>query len=132
MSRRIQLTPPIVKQIVAGIRAGAYPHVAAEAAGVPAATFADWLQRGMHYTRDDIFLGPEVRPGMILAWLCGFALYEWLAQTQGLGFWTDFLARLHPLHSQVGASLPSFALSFALASIVCVFARRGVVASAEA
>jgi hypothetical protein len=46
MSRRIPLTPAIVQQIVAGIRAGAYPHVAAEAAGVPAATFADWLQRG--------------------------------------------------------------------------------------
>jgi hypothetical protein len=46
MSRRISLTPSIVQQIVAGIRAGAYPHVAAEAAGVPAATFADWLQRG--------------------------------------------------------------------------------------
>jgi nucleobase:cation symporter-1, NCS1 family len=93
---------------------------------------ADWLQRGLHYTRDDIFRAPEVRPGMILAWLCGFALYEWLAQTQGLGFWTDFLARLHPLHSQIGASLPSFALSFALASLVSLFARRGVVASAEA
>jgi len=92
---------------------------------------ADWLQRGMHYTREDVFGGPAFRPAMIGAWLCGFALYEWLAQSQGLGFWTDFLARLHPLHSQIGASLPSFALSFALASIVGLRARRGVVATAE-
>ena len=33
---------------------------------------------------------------MIVAWLAGFAVYEWLAQTQDLGFWTDFLARLEP------------------------------------
>src|SRR6266540_1486730 len=93
---------------------------------------ADWLRRGMHYTRDDVFAGPDVRPGMIFAWLCGFLLYEWLAQTSDLGFWTDFLGRLHPLHSQIGASLPSFALSFALASLVAALTRRGVFASAEA
>ena len=92
---------------------------------------ADWIQRGMHYTRDDIFIGPAFRPGMIFAWLCGFALYEWLAQSTGLGFWTRFLERLHPLHSQVGASLPSFGLSFALASLVALVARRGIVAPAE-
>ena len=92
---------------------------------------ADWLQRGMHYTHEDVFGGPAFRPAMIGAWLCGFALYEWLAQSQGLGFWTGFLARLHPLHSQIGASLPSFALSFALAAIVGLLARRGVVATAE-
>jgi putative hydroxymethylpyrimidine transporter CytX len=92
---------------------------------------ADWIQRGLHYSRADVFEGPAVRPAMIGAWLCGFALYEWLAQSQDLGFWTSFLARLHPLHSQIGASLPSFALSFALASIVCLLARRGVVAPAE-
>ena len=68
---------------------------------------------------------------MIGAWLCGFLLYEWLAQSQGLGFWTNFLARLHPLHSQIGASLPSFALSFALAFGVSTFARRGVLSPAK-
>ena len=46
MSRRLRLTPEIEQMIVAGIRAGGYPHVAAEAAGVPAATFADWLRLG--------------------------------------------------------------------------------------
>jgi NCS1 family nucleobase:cation symporter-1 len=92
---------------------------------------ADWIQHGMHYTRDDVFVGPAFRPAMITAWLCGFALYEWLAQSQGLGFWTNFLGSLHPLHSQIGASLPSFALSFALASLVGLFARRGVLQTAE-
>ncbi|MHB8643839.1 MAG: purine-cytosine permease family protein [Gaiellaceae bacterium] len=96
---------------------------------------ADWIQRGMHYTRDDIFTGPAFRPGMIGAWLCGFLLYEWLATSQGstaeLGFWTSFLKSLHPLHSQIGASLPSFALAFALAWLVSLVARRGVLSPAE-
>jgi purine-cytosine permease-like protein len=92
---------------------------------------ADWIQRGMSYTREDVFGGPAFRPAMIGSWLCGFALYEWLAQSQGLGFWTNFLGKLHPLDSQIGASLPSFALSFALASVAGLVARRGVVAAAE-
>jgi putative hydroxymethylpyrimidine transporter CytX len=94
---------------------------------------ADWVQRGLHYTPADVFEGPAVRPGMIVSWLAGFMLYEWLAQSQGLGFWTDFLARLHPLHSQIGASLPSFALAFALAWAVCLVGRRaGMPRPAEA
>jgi nucleobase:cation symporter-1, NCS1 family len=94
---------------------------------------ADWVQRGLHYTPADVFEGPAVRPGMIVSWLAGFMLYEWLAQSQGLGFWTGFLARLHPLHSQIGASLPSFALAFALAWAVSLVGRRaGVPRAAEA
>jgi NCS1 family nucleobase:cation symporter-1 len=89
---------------------------------------ADWVQRGLRYTAADIFDAPALRPGMIGAWLCGFLLYEWLATSQGttagLGFWTDFLEGLHPLDSQVGASLPSFALAFALASAVSIIGRR--------
>ena len=85
---------------------------------------ADWIQRGMSYTREDVFDGPAFRPAMIGSWLCGFALYEWLAQSQGLGFWTNFLGTLHPLDSQIGASLPSFAISFALAWLVGQVARR--------
>lgn len=88
---------------------------------------ADWLRRGRHYGRADIFDGPRFRPGMIGAWLAGFCLYEWLAQPQGLGFWTDSLGRLHPPSVQVGASLPSFALAFVLASVVGLFARRAKV-----
>jgi nucleobase:cation symporter-1, NCS1 family len=85
---------------------------------------ADWLLNGMHYDADDIFRGPALRPGMIASWLAGFAVYEWLAQTPGLGFWSDFVARLHPPHAQIGASLPSFGVAFALGAIVSLAARR--------
>ena len=43
---RVRLTPEVSAQIVAGIRAGGYPHVAAEAWGVPKDVFDDWLERG--------------------------------------------------------------------------------------
>src|SRR4029453_12159263 len=43
---------------------------------------------------------------------------------------TTFPGKRHPLDSQIGASLPSFALSFALASLVGLVTRRGVVAAA--
>ena len=85
---------------------------------------ADWVLNGMHYEADDIFRGPAFRPGMIASWLAGFAVYEWLAQTQDLGFWTDFLAGLHPPQTQIGASLPSFGVAFALAGVVSFAARR--------
>ena len=44
--KRIRLTPELGQQIVAGIRSGGYPHVAAEAWGVPKEVFDDWLKRG--------------------------------------------------------------------------------------
>ena len=56
--------------------------------------------------------------GMVLAWLAGFMLYEWIAQTQDLGFWTHFLERLHPPGAGIGASLPGFAASFGLALVL--------------
>ncbi len=39
-------TPEITNQICSFIRAGGFPHVAAEAAGVPRLVFEDWLRRG--------------------------------------------------------------------------------------
>ncbi len=85
---------------------------------------ADWLVAGRHYTRDDVFVGPAFRPGMIASWLVGFMLYEWIAQTQDLGFWTDFLARLHPPTGGVGASMPAFGAAFALAGACAAVHRR--------
>jgi NCS1 family nucleobase:cation symporter-1 len=79
---------------------------------------ADWLVAGRHYTEEHVFGAPLWRPGMIASWLVGFAVYEWLAQTQDLGFWTRFLAELHPPNGGIGASLPGFAVSFALAFAV--------------
>lgn len=44
--RKIRLTAELGQQIVTAIRAGGYPHVAAEAFGVPKDDFDDWLKRG--------------------------------------------------------------------------------------
>jgi nucleobase:cation symporter-1, NCS1 family len=92
---------------------------------------ADWLASGMHYTRADVFAGPAWRPAMIASWAVGFVVYEWLAQPADLGFWTDLLARLHPLHSQIGASVPSFAVAFGLALGARALERRLAPATAE-
>jgi len=47
VSRRVHhLTPEIQRDICAYIRAGGYPHVAAEAAGIPAEVFDQWLAAG--------------------------------------------------------------------------------------
>lgn len=43
---RCRLTPTLEKQILGYIRAGGFPQVAAEAAGVPREVFADWLAQG--------------------------------------------------------------------------------------
>jgi hypothetical protein len=43
---RYRLTPALLAQIVAFIRGGGFPHIAAEAAGLPRQVFARWLQRG--------------------------------------------------------------------------------------
>src|SRR5207249_10407395 len=67
---------------------------------------ADWLAAGAHYTEDDVFGAPPLRPGPIAAWIAGFAVYEWLAQPAGLGFWTRLLAHLPTPSYAVGASLP--------------------------
>ena len=79
---------------------------------------ADWLRNGLHYEPEDVFQAATFRPGMVTAWLVGFGLYEWIAQTQDLGFWTRFLGRLHPPHGGVGASLPGFAAAFGLALLL--------------
>src|SRR5215470_8351145 len=45
-SPRHTLTTQVEEKILAFIRAGGYPHVAAEAAGVPRAVFEGWLGQG--------------------------------------------------------------------------------------
>jgi NCS1 family nucleobase:cation symporter-1 len=88
---------------------------------------ADWLLAGAHYTRQHVFDSPSIRPGPILAWAAGFLAYEWLYQPADLGFWTRWLSHLPTPSQPVGASLPAFAVSFALASIVGLLVRRGVI-----
>ncbi|MBL8799670.1 MAG: hypothetical protein JNM56_37655 [Planctomycetia bacterium] len=44
--RRLKLDAKIQETICSFIRAGGFPHIAAEAAGVPRAVFESWLARG--------------------------------------------------------------------------------------
>jgi purine-cytosine permease-like protein len=92
-----------------------------------AVLLADWLLHGRHYDRDAIFRAPELRPEMLVAWLAGFCLYQWLSP-QGPGWWTRIVAHVHPHASPWGgASLPSFAAAFVLAVLARAVARRAAV-----
>jgi nucleobase:cation symporter-1, NCS1 family len=95
-----------------------------------AVLLADWLLSSRHYDRSDVFDVPELRVEMVVAWLAGFCLYQWLSP-QGPHWWTTLVAHTHP-HTLPwgGASLPSFAAAFALATLARVVARRPILASA--
>jgi len=84
---------------------------------------ADWLFAGRHYERDDVLAAAELRAELVLAWLVGFFLYQWL-YPDGPGWWTRFVAHTHP-HSLPwgGASLPSFLAAFALAALARILAQ---------
>jgi putative hydroxymethylpyrimidine transporter CytX len=88
-----------------------------------AVLLADWLVAGAHYSADDIFGSPAWRPGLVGAWLAGFALYQWLFPT-GPGWWTDALGRLDPPDWEIGATVPTFGVSFTLALVVATATRR--------
>src|SRR6478752_5442291 len=95
-----------------------------------AVLLADWLLAGRHYAPDQVFRVPEVRVEMVVAWLAGFCLYQWL-YPQGPSWWTDLVAHTHP-HALPwgGASIPSFAAAFMLAALAHVVARRPILARA--
>jgi putative hydroxymethylpyrimidine transporter CytX len=76
---------------------------------------ADWLRAGGRYRESDIFGARAWRADQLVAWIAGFALYQWLSP-QGPSWWTDLVARLHPGHATWTASLPSFAAAFVLAT----------------
>jgi nucleobase:cation symporter-1, NCS1 family len=78
-----------------------------------AVLLADWLVRGAHYSEQDIFEGPAVRIERLVAWVAGFALYQWLSP-QGPNWWTDLVEHLSPGHARLTASLPSFTAAFCL------------------
>src|SRR3954453_6672180 len=95
-----------------------------------AVLLADWLLAGRHYAQEQIFSAPELRIEMVVAWLAGFCLYQWL-YPQGPSWWTDVVARTDP-HALPwgGASVPSFAAAFVLAATARLLARRPILASA--
>ena len=78
---------------------------------------ADWLLAGRRYGRDDVFAAPALRVELVVAWLAGFCLYQWL-YPDGPAWWTRLVAHTDP-HALPwgGASLPSFAAAFGLAAL---------------
>ena len=82
-----------------------------------AVLLADWLAAGRRYEREDVFAAPAVRAGAIVAWLAGFAAYQWLSPT-GPAWWVHQVERLDPPAWGTGATLPSFVVSFALMALV--------------
>ena len=82
---------------------------------------ADWLVARAHYDEDDVFRGPAFRPAMLAVWIGGFALYQWL-HPAGPAWWTDALGEGAGLG--FGATLPTFAVSFAAGLAVATLGRR--------
>jgi nucleobase:cation symporter-1, NCS1 family len=82
-----------------------------------AVLLADWLASGLRYEREDVFGAPRLRAGSIAAWAAGFAAYQWLSPT-GPNGWVDQVERLDPPAWGIGATLPSFLVSFVLALAV--------------
>jgi putative hydroxymethylpyrimidine transporter CytX len=96
-----------------------------------AVLLADWLAAGAHYSREDVFDAPAWRPGLVAAWIAGFVLYQWLFPT-GPSWWVDLVENLDPPAWGVGATVPSFLVSFALAGVVAVLSRRSAAGAAPA
>lgn len=91
---------------------------------------ADWLLSGRRYVRDDFFAGPPLRAELVLAWLAGFCLYQWLLP-EGPAWWTRLVAHTHPQALPWGgASLPSFLAAFGLAVLARLAIRRPILAHA--
>ena len=96
-----------------------------------AVLLADWLAAGRHYSEHDVFGAPAWRPGLIAAWIAGFVLYQWLFPT-GPAWWVDLVENLNPPAWGVGATVPSFLVSFALAGVVAALSRRSTAGAAAA
>jgi nucleobase:cation symporter-1, NCS1 family len=92
---------------------------------------ADWLFAGRRYTRTEILHGPAFRPELIGAWLVGFGLYQWLHPT-GPSWWIDLVDRANAGELEIGATLPSFLVSFLLAAAFALLAGRPLAARARA
>ena len=92
-----------------------------------AVLLADWLASGCRYDGRELLDAGPPRVGALVAWAAGFAAYQWLSPT-GPNWWVDQVQRLDPPTWQIGATLPSFAVSFALALVFAAasrFARAG-------
>jgi purine-cytosine permease-like protein len=82
---------------------------------------ADWLL-ARRYSESDVFGAPAFRAGPVVAWLAGFAFYQWLHPI-GPSWWVDLLENTNPPGLGIGATLPSFALSVLLAGTARAFTK---------
>ena len=87
-----------------------------------AVLLADWLAAGRRYTPEDVFEAPGWRPGLVGAWIAGFAVYQWLYPT-GPSWWTSAVERLGSPDWEIGATVPSFLVAFAIAAGVAFAGR---------
>jgi nucleobase:cation symporter-1, NCS1 family len=87
-----------------------------------AVLLADWLASGCRYDGHELLDAGPPRVGALVAWAAGFVAYQWLSPT-GPNWWVDQVQRLDPPSWQIGATLPSFAVSFALALAFAAAAR---------
>jgi nucleobase:cation symporter-1, NCS1 family len=88
-----------------------------------AVLLADWLAAGAHYTTADVFESAPWRAGLIGAWVAGFALYQWIFPT-GPSWWVELVRELNPPDWGIGATVPSFLISFGIALGVALMTRR--------
>jgi len=96
-----------------------------------AVLLADWLAAGRHYSTDDVFGAPAWRPGLVAAWIAGFALYQWLYPS-GPSWWVDLVGNLSTPDWSIGATVPSFLVAFVVASILAMASRRSAEGAAPA
>jgi nucleobase:cation symporter-1, NCS1 family len=96
-----------------------------------AVLLADWIAAGRHYAVADVFDAPAWRPGLVAAWLVGFALYQWLFPT-GPSWWVELVEHLDPPAWSIGATVPSFLAAFGIASVVATLSRRSAAGAAPA
>jgi purine-cytosine permease-like protein len=86
---------------------------------------AHWLLRGAQYDARDVFQAPAIRAELLAAWLVGFLVYQWLVPI-GPSWWLELVEGIRPGTyglDAIGASVPSFATSFALAALAVAAAR---------
>jgi nucleobase:cation symporter-1, NCS1 family len=93
-----------------------------------AVLLADWLTAGRHYSADDVFAAPTWRPGLLAAWIAGFAVYQWLYPT-GPSWWVNAVENLNPPDWGIGATVPSFVVAFAVSALVAAVERRATPAA---
>jgi NCS1 family nucleobase:cation symporter-1 len=88
-----------------------------------AVLLADWVASGRYYDGARVLRATPWRPGMIVAWVLGFAVYQWLSPT-GPARWVELVERLDPPDWGVGSTVPSFLVSFSIAAVAAVLGRR--------